>query len=80
MEMFETIIGNEQISVIFLYDARYQQWSMYEKYYISLKYMVTEIKNTKGFSKSWNDSLIHHKGNHFISYKGFFRKDKKINT
>lgn len=56
MEMFETIIGNEQISVIFLYGARYQQWSMNEKYYISLKYMVTEIRNTKGFSKSWNDS------------------------
>lgn len=76
MEMFETIIGNEQISVIFLYGARYQQWSMYEKYYISLKYMVTEIKNTKGFSKSWNDSK------EIISFriKFFFRKDKKINT
>lgn len=76
MEMFETIIGNEQISVIFLYDARYQQWSMYEKYYISLKYMVTEIRNTKGFSKSWNDSK------EIISFriKFFFRKDKKINT
>lgn len=36
----------------FLYGARYQQLSMYEKYYISLKYMVTEIRNTKGFSKS----------------------------
>lgn len=76
MEMFETIIGNEQISVIFLYGARYQQWSMYEKYYISLKYMVTEIRNTKGFSKSWNDSK------EIISFriKFFFRKDKKINT
>lgn len=76
MEMFETIIGNEQISVIFLYGARYQRWSMYEKYYISLKYMVTEIKNTKGFSKSWNDSK------EIISFriKFFFRKDKKINT
>lgn len=73
MEMFETIIGNEQISVIFLYGARYQQWSMYEKYYISLKYMVTEIRNTKGFSKSWNDSK------EIISFriKFFLEKTKK---
>lgn len=48
MEMFETIIGNEQISVIFFVWCKIS----YEKYYISLKYMVTEIRNTKGFSKS----------------------------
>lgn len=28
---------------------------MYEKYYISLKYMVIEIRNIKGFFKFWND-------------------------
>lgn len=53
---------------------------MYEKYYISLKYMVIEIRNIKGFFKFWNDLFIYYKGNYFILYKVFFfRKDKKIN-
>lgn len=40
---------------------------MYEKYYISLKYMVIEIRNIKGFFKFWNDLFIYYKGNYFIN-------------